>query len=82
MNNGQMIQGLTLRDYFAANAMCGLASTALIPNFMELRRKEGSPTPERDACGQVASMAYAVADAMLAFRTGGPDVGGPTPTES
>jgi hypothetical protein len=46
--------GMTLRDYFAASALQGLAT----------RRPAGTPT----SAGELARFAFEIADAMLAER--------------
>ena len=54
-----MYQGMTMRDYFAAAALQGMAAGAYwAENF------NGSPSH----MAPVAQMAYAAADAMLAER--------------
>lgn len=56
---GLMYQGMTMRDYFAAAALQGMAAGAYwAENF------NGSPSH----MAPVAQMAYAAADAMLAER--------------
>ena len=50
-NNGEFMQkGMTMRDWFAGMALCGLCSN-LDRNF--------------DTCGRTASDAYAFADEMI-----------------
>ena len=50
--------GMTLRDYFAAKAMQSILTSCY------------DDTPEHDA-GSVATLSYAIADAMLAERAKG-----------
>ena len=64
--HGALYSGMTLRDYFAGQA---LMQMLLRPdwNYTESERQEGQP--KSDAAG-VASTVYRYADAMLAARQG------------
>lgn len=56
--------GMTLRDYFAGQAMNGLASDdASMARLTEVAEKSGA-----DVIDYLASASYEVADAMLAER--------------
>lgn len=54
--------GMTLRDWFAAQALVVVITVAVQPG---VRPTHGGPVNERD----VAASAYLIADAMLAERT-------------
>lgn len=56
--NGYFNEGMTLRDYFAAKAMQSILTSCY------------EDTPEHDEVS-VATLAYAIADAMLAERKKG-----------
>lgn len=56
------MQGMSLRDYFAAKAMQGAIGTAAAPYM----------TPDKACAQAVAAMAYQLADAMLAAREAKP----------
>ena len=55
--NGQQVSGMTLRDYFAAKALAGLAAN---PSMISAR--------DSGAISYVVGAAYAVADAMILER--------------
>jgi hypothetical protein len=55
--------GMTLRDYFAGQALIGLA-----------RHREGDPTWVAAGVEHAAKTAYEIADAMLRARVEGEDV--------
>lgn len=57
------LNGMTLRDYFAAKAMLGIMSC---PG--PVTEPDGSPAPEILADSDVARLSYALADAMLEAR--------------
>ena len=53
--------GMTLRDYFAGQALAGL--TSAIPSYKA--EEDGTPT---DTINHMARASYGLADAMLAAR--------------
>ena len=61
------LQGMSLRDYFAAKAMQGALSAAAGDSFAENLR-ERSRTQGKDIVDLLAMDSYLVADAMLAER--------------
>lgn len=74
-SNGQRVDETDLRDHFATHALNGLASTPLIAELLRESLGSGSPddlgdaTAARDgACGALAMLSYALADAMLLTR--------------
>lgn len=64
--NGQIIPGMTLRDYFAGQALAGLTNVAFT-YFTEAAddNKDGA----RKFSAEIGQTAYMVADAMLDERS-------------
>ena len=58
--------GLTLRDYFAAAALTGLANASMAHDLLHPEADMGTFDPE-----SFAGDAYQIADAMLKAREGG-----------
>jgi hypothetical protein len=56
--------GMSLRDYFAGQALIGIVAGAASDTLVSKEDHE-----QGLACGLVAGMAYELADAMLAART-------------
>lgn len=67
--SGNYVEGMTLRDYFAAKALTGITSNdACMKEAMQMSVTGNMDRPVRDA---VADIAYRYADAMLAARKAG-----------
>lgn len=58
------LQGMTLRDYFAAKAMQGMMSNDNLLNRYKISGEENYISPDVMAC----TAAYSMADAMLEAR--------------
>lgn len=70
---GNMVPGMTLRDYFAGQALAGVSSIpAFHTNIIEAQIKK--PGREKATVGEcVAFYCYDMADAMLATRSQQPE---------
>lgn len=63
-------EGMTLRDYFAANAMAGVLQTCTTDEGAKmLERVVGAPYEPPNGLKWMAARAYQLADAMLAERS-------------
>ncbi len=62
--------GMSLRDWFAGQALVGLAADDDQP--MELRKDETADEARRRVWSGVAKVAYIIADAMIAAREAKP----------
>ena len=63
--NGTVLGGMTLRDYFAAKTMQAILSG---PEWQILKMKSIAANGDGDVDGVIAHFAYKMSDAMLAER--------------